>query len=39
MKIQRSLGDDARVYPAADVLTGAKDCGQTTVVVGGGLAG
>lgn len=34
-----SLGDDARVYPAADVLTGAKDCGQTTVVVGGGLVG
>ena len=34
-----SLGDDERVYPAAQVLTGEKDCGDTTVVVGGGLVG
>lgn len=34
-----SLGDDDRVYPAAQVLTGEKDCGDTTVVVGGGLVG
>ncbi|PXX44495.1 2-enoate reductase [Hungatella effluvii] len=34
-----SLGDDERVYPAAQVLTGEKDCGDTTVVIGGGLVG
>lgn len=34
-----SLGDDAHVYTAADVLMGEKDCGDTTVVVGGGLVG
>ena len=34
-----SLGDDSRVYSAADVLTGKKDPGQTVVVVGGGLVG
>ena len=34
-----SLGDDERVYPAAQVLTGEKDCGATTVVIGGGLVG
>lgn len=34
-----SLDDDERVYPAAQVLTGEKDCGDTTVVVGGGLVG
>lgn len=34
-----SLGDDAHVYTAADVLTGEKDCGDTTVVIGGGLVG
>lgn len=34
-----SLGDDERVYPAAQVLTGEKECGDTTVVVGGGLVG
>lgn len=34
-----SPGDDERVYPAAQVLTGEKDCGDTTVVVGGGLVG
>lgn len=34
-----SLGDDERVYPAARVLTGEKDCGDTTVVIGGGLVG
>ena len=34
-----SLGDDERVFPAAEVLTGEKDCGDTTVVIGGGLVG
>lgn len=34
-----SLGDDERVYPAVQVLTGEKDCGDTTVVIGGGLVG
>lgn len=34
-----SLGDDARVYTAAQVLMKEKDCGDTTVVVGGGLVG
>lgn len=34
-----SLGDDDKVYPAEEVLTGKKDCGNTTVVVGGGLVG
>ena len=34
-----SLGDDAHVYTAAQVLNGEKDCGGTTVVVGGGLVG
>ncbi len=34
-----SLGDDDKVYTAADVLTGAKDPGDTTVIVGGGLVG
>ena len=34
-----SLGDDAHVYTAAQVLNGEKDCGDTTVVVGGGLVG
>lgn len=34
-----SLGDDAHVYTAADVLNGEKDCGSTTVVIGGGLVG
>lgn len=34
-----SLGDDAHVYTAAQVLTGEKDCGACTVVVGGGLVG
>ena len=34
-----SLGDDEKVFTAADVLTGKKDCGNTTVVVGGGLVG
>lgn len=33
------LGDDDKVYTAADVLTGVKDSGDTTVVVGGGLVG
>lgn len=33
------LGDDSKVYTAAEVLTGACDPGQTTVVVGGGLVG
>jgi len=34
-----SLGDDDKVFTAADVLTGKKDSGNTTVVVGGGLVG
>lgn len=34
-----SLGDDEKVFTAADVLTGKKDSGNTTVVVGGGLVG
>lgn len=34
-----SLGDDEKVYTAADVLTQKKDCGNETVVVGGGLVG
>lgn len=34
-----SLGDDAHVYTAADVLMSEKDCGDTTVVIGGGLVG
>ena len=34
-----SLGDDDRVYTAAKVLLGEKDCGRETVVVGGGLVG
>jgi len=34
-----SLGDDAHVYTAADVLTGEKDPGESTVVIGGGLVG
>lgn len=34
-----SLGDDDRVYTAAQVLLGEKDCGRETVVVGGGLVG
>ena len=33
------LGDDDKVYTAADVLAGAKDPGDTTVIVGGGLVG
>lgn len=34
-----SLGDDEKVYPAAEVLTKEKDPGDTTVVIGGGLVG
>ena len=34
-----SLGDDDRVYTAAQVMLGEKDCGRETVVVGGGLVG
>ncbi len=34
-----SLGDDEKVYTAAQVLMKEKDCGDTTVVVGGGLVG
>ncbi|PJI08633.1 MULTISPECIES: FAD-dependent oxidoreductase [Clostridium] len=33
------LGDDNKVFTAADVLLGKKDCGNTTVIVGGGLVG
>lgn len=34
-----SLGDDAHVFTAADVLNKKKECGNTTVIVGGGLVG
>lgn len=34
-----SLGDDEHVYTASQVLLYEKDCGDTTVVVGGGLVG
>ena len=34
-----SLGDDDKVFTAADVLLGNKDAGNTIVVVGGGLVG
>lgn len=33
------LGDDDKVYTAAEVLVGEKDAGDATVVVGGGLVG
>ncbi|WP_236894558.1 FAD-dependent oxidoreductase [Clostridium beijerinckii] len=34
-----SLGDDEKVFTAADVLLGKKESGNNTVVVGGGLVG
>lgn len=34
-----SLGDDSKVYTAAQVLTKEKDAGEATVIVGGGLVG
>lgn len=34
-----SLGDDARTFTAADVLTGKSDAGNCTVIIGGGLVG
>lgn len=34
-----TMGDDSKVYTAADVLTGIKDCGNTSVIIGGGLVG
>lgn len=34
-----SLGEDERVYTAAQVLTGEKDCKVSTVIIGGGLVG
>ena len=34
-----SLGDDEHVYTASQVLLKEKDCGDSTVVVGGGLVG
>ncbi|MCI1577793.1 MAG: FAD-dependent oxidoreductase [Clostridium beijerinckii] len=34
-----SLGDDERVFTAADVLLGKKESGNNTVVIGGGLVG
>lgn len=34
-----SLGDDEKVYTAAQVLLGEKDCGDSAVIVGGGLVG
>lgn len=34
-----SLGDDEKVFTAADVLLGKKESGNNTVVIGGGLVG
>jgi 2-enoate reductase len=34
-----SLGDDEKVYTAAQVLLKEKDCGESTVIIGGGLVG
>ena len=34
-----SLGDDAHVYTAADVLNGVKGSGSSAAVIGGGLVG
>ena len=34
-----SLGEDEKVYTAAQVLLKEKDCGDATVIVGGGLVG
>lgn len=34
-----SLGDDEHVYTAAQVLLKEKDCGEKTVIIGGGLVG
>ena len=34
-----SLGDDEKVYTASQVMLKEKDCGETTVIVGGGLVG
>lgn len=34
-----SLGEDDKVYTAAEVLLKEKDCGESTVVIGGGLVG
>lgn len=34
-----SLGDDDRVYTAEQVLLKEKDCGDSVVVIGGGLVG
>ncbi len=34
-----SLGDNSKVYPAAEVLIGKKDSGMNAVIVGGGLVG
>lgn len=34
-----SLGDDEHVYTASQVLLKEKDCGETTVIIGGGLVG
>lgn len=34
-----SLGDDTCVYKASQVLLKEKDCGERTVIVGGGLVG
>ena len=34
-----SLGDDDHVYTASQVLLKEKDCGENTVIVGGGLVG
>lgn len=34
-----NLGDNSKVFPAADVLTGTVDPGKNVIVVGGGLVG
>lgn len=34
-----ALGDDDKVFTAAEILLKEKDCGKETVIVGGGLVG
>lgn len=34
-----SLGEDQKVYTAEDILMEKHDCGDTTVIIGGGLVG
>ena len=34
-----SLGDNSKVYTATDILNKKEECGDTTVIIGGGLVG